>query len=195
VALVNQVITATRDYSPFEGMSERQRLVTSVPIGRFLFSVEAALDAKPVNDQINLQITNQLPDGFAYVFSSLSFELQVDTADDWDSISRVTLFNCIPNLAPGNNQIAAFAMSAFKLSAADAEKILNYQLGTPRDWFPNPIDKSRAATGHSLLFNYGNFAATVQAAGTISFHANFYQYELNQAVRFPLNSPFPVGIR
>jgi len=79
--------------------------------------------------------------------------------------------------------------------ASDPRRILHYQLGTLSANFPGPIVRTSSAIGHSLLVNYHNSAAAVQAAGSISFHASFYQYELNQAVRFPLNFPFPVGQR
>lgn len=196
MAVVTQGVTPTRFYSPFEGMSEAQRLVTSVPRGLVRFHSDAALSAKPVNDSIDLTITCSFPNGFAYVLSALSFELQVDTATDWDVRARGTVFNGLPNVAPGNNQPAIFEMANVPSTAAgDPRRILAYGAGALRDWFSGVIVKSPQAVGHSFILQYHNSAAAVQAAGTMSFNLTCYQYELNQAVRFPLNWPFPVGPR
>ncbi len=196
MAVVTQTVTPVRSYSPFEGMNEAQRLVTAVPRGLVRFDSEVALTAKPVNDSYDLQFTCSLPAGFAHVCSSLNFEIAVDTATDFDAVASGRVFNGLANVPPGNTQFATFAMSNVPdLVANDPKRILNFSLGSLREWFPNPIVKSPGAAGHSFLLNYHNSAAAVQAAGLLSFHLNVYQYELNQAVRFPLNFPIPVGIR
>jgi len=196
VAVVTQAISPARTYSPFEGMSEQQRLYNAVPRGLVRFAATNALTAKPVNDSIDFQATCSLPDGFAYIVSSLSFDIRVDTATDWDANCTVIGFNTLPNSIPGNNQIAVFAMSNIPQDVAeDPRRTLNYSLGDIRTWFPQPLVKPPGATGMSMLLQYHNSAAAVQAAGQITFNLAAYQYELNQAVRFPLNSPFPVGIR
>lgn len=195
MALVAQAVTPVRTFQPFEGMSESQRLVTSVPRGIVRFQATDALDAKPVNDDIILTFTCSLPPSFAYVVSSLSLEIQVDTADEWDAFVRVQMFNTLPSAAPGNRQVSLFDFEDYRLPLADAEKILTFRQGTIRDWYPQPLVRSVGAVGMTFLVVASNGNANVQAAGTMFFNAAFYQYELNQAVRFPLNSPVPVGIR
>lgn len=196
MAVVTQAVSGARSFSPFEGMSEAQRLVTAVPRGLIRFASTNALTAKPVNDSIDYQVTCSLPDGFAYILSSMSFEIRVDTATDWDANVRFFAFNAMANSIPGNTQVATFAMSNVPNDAADdPSRILNYQLGDLRTWYPQPLVKPPTATGMTLVLQYHNSAAAVQAAGATTFNLTCYQYELNQAVRFPLNSPFPVGIR
>lgn len=196
MAAVAQNVAPDRSYSPFEGMSEAQRLVTAVPRGLVRFDVETTLSAKPVNDSIDLQFTCSLPGGFAYIISSLNFEIEVDTATDWDANCQARVFNGLGNGAPTNFQFGVFNMANNPGSVAeDPRRVLNFQLGTLREWWPNPIVRSPGASGASFLINYHNSAAAVQAAGALSFHMAIYQYELNQALRFPLNSPVPVGIR
>ncbi len=171
-------------------------MVTAVPRGLVRFDFETALLAKPVNDSYDLQLTCSMPAGFAYVVSALSFEIAVDTATDFDAVCQGRVFNGLANVPPSNTQFATFAMSNVPDTVAnDPKRILNFSLGSLREWFPNPMVRSAAALGSSFILNYHNSAAAVQAAGLLSFHLNLYQYELNQAVRYPLNSPFPVGIR
>jgi len=200
VALVTQDVTLAngdleRTYSPFEGMTEAQRLVTAVPRGLVRFFSNVALDAKPVNDTIILNITGSLPSGFAYIQSSLSFEFRCDRAGDWDGSTRYRIFNGLPVGVAGNEQVATFAMASHFLSTTVNSRILHFQQGTIRDYFPQPLVQTKGALGMSFTLEAGNDVATAQAAGTMFFNAAFYQYELNQAVRFPLNFPIPVGAR
>lgn len=196
MAVVSLGVTPDRTFSPFEGMSEAQRLVTAVPRGLIRFHSNIALAGKPVNDSVDLTYTCSLQPSFAYVLSSLSFEITVDTASDWDATCRFRAFNALPNVLPGNNQVALFNMGTNPNAVSvDPARILDYSLGDVRAWFPQPLVRSQGAAGMSLILQYHNSAAAVGAAMTSNFSLALYQYELNQAVRFPLNSPFPVGIR
>ncbi len=197
MALVTQDVTPTRSYTPFEGMSERQRLSNSVPRGLLRFFSNEAVDAKPVNDDIRLSITGSLPPNFAYVISALSFIIEVDTATDWTSFCRFRIFNGIPNGPPSNEQVARFNFSFNSMGVAimPNSRILEFSAGSLREWFPQPIVRSAGAAGLSFTLLAGNGANAVQAAGAMFFNLSFYQYELNQAVRYPLNAPIPVGIR
>jgi len=198
MAVVTQTVTPSRSYTPFEGPSEAQRNWSSIPRGMTRFNnlgPTVALQAKPVNDSIDLQFTCSLPAGFAYVFSYLSFELQVDTASDWDVFCTCTIFNGIPGGPAGSFPRAVCAMPLVPdIVANDPRRILDYSLGDVSEWFHTPTI-GQGAGASTFLLNYHNSAAAVQAAGVIRFHAGFYQYELNQAVRFPLNYPLPVGQR
>lgn len=196
MAVVTQGVTPSRTYSPFEGMSESQRIVTSVPRGLVRFHASEALDAKPINDILNLTITCSLPDNFAYVISHLSFEIAVNKATDFNATCRFRIFNGLPNVAIGNNQAAVFNMSNYDDGAVtDGRRILDFSLGGVRDWYPTPIVKTQGAIGHSGILQYTDDVATAAAAGTLEFSLSFYQYDLTQAVRYPLNFPFPVGVR
>lgn len=197
MALVTQNITAVRSYSPFEGMSERQRLRTAVPRGMVRFNFNGVLTAKPVNDDIVVNITGSLPPSFAYVISDMSYQLEVDTASDWAPFARFRIFNGLPNGEPGNEQVALFNMTLFNpgVAIAAAQRVLEFSMGSLREWYPTPIVRTPGAAGLSFTLRVGNGIDAVQAAGTQFFNLNFYQYELNQAVRFPLNFPLPVGIR
>ncbi len=195
MATVAQNVTPLITYTPFEGMSEPQRLQNAVPRGMVRFFSNDALAAKPVDDDIVLNITGSLPPNFAYVISNLNFQIAVDRVADWDANCNFRIFNGLPNALPGNEQWATFGFSSFVLSSLTNRRVLNFSTGSIREWFPNPIWRTQGAAGISFTLLAGNDVATVQAAGTMFFTASFYQYDLTQAVRFPLNFPIPVGIR
>lgn len=194
MAVVTQTVTPAVSYSPFEGMPEAQRMVSSVPRGIIRYASVDAVDAKPVNDDIRINVVGLLPAGFAYVLSSFSWKIIVDRAADFDDSVIFNLTNGIPNGIPPVTQDAA---CAFRLQDTffNVRRVVDQSLGSLREMFPQPLVKTVGATTMSFTITASNGNNTVQAAGTQSFHMAFYQYELNQAVRFPLNSPVPVGIR
>ncbi len=196
MALVTQAVTPSRFYTPFEGMTEAHRLVTSVPRGLIKFEAEIASTAKPINDDYQLNITGSLPGGFAHILSSLSFQIQADTSVGFEDAVRFRIFNGIPTGVTNNSQIALFELDSFILkNVSNEQRILTYRLGSVREWFPQPLWPRPGSNATSFTLDASNGADPAMAAGTILFHIAFYQYELNQAVRFPLNSPIPVGIR
>lgn len=197
MALVTLNVTPTRHYSPFEGLSEAQRLVSAVPRGLLRFFSDIAVTAKPINDDLVINITGSLPIGFAYVISSLSYQLAADRAADFSAITRFRMFNALPNGTPGNEQVATFNLTNYGPGAAIAgpQRFLDFSLGSLREWYPQPLVLTQGAAGMSFTLQIGNGSDTAMAEGTQFFNCAFYQYELNQAIRFPLNFPLPVGIR
>lgn len=159
------------------------------------FSAEA-LDLKAVNDDLVVNFTCSLPPNFAYVLSSMHYELAVDRAVDFESEARFRVFNGVPNAPAGNNLISLGTLTDVAVEPGLVPlKVLTWPLGSLRENYPTPIWRSPAAAGMSAILQVRNLNNTVQAAGTQEFHLAFYQYELNQAVRFPLNFPLPVGLR
>ncbi len=197
MAVVTVTITPTRSYSPFEGLSEAQRLVTSVPRGLVRFFSDAAIDAKPVNDQMIVSVTGSLPAGFAYILSSLSWQVIVPRSADWTDLAMFRIFNGLQAAAVPNEQVSLFNLTDLvpQTTLRPNSKILEFTRGSIREWYPQPLVQSKDAAGMSFTLQGYNPTATVDVAGTQFFNAAFYQYELNQAVRFPLNSPLPTAIR
>lgn len=197
MALVTQSVTPVRSYSPFEGMSEARRLQSAVPRGMVRFFSDAASSAVPVNDDYSLQFTCSLPPNFAYIISACSFQIVVDVAAEFYDQIRLRMFNTLPNGVPGNEQVGLAKLGDFDPTSAISPnaRVMTLSTGTLREMFPQPLVRTPGAVGMSFLLNVANGGNTVQSAGTMFFNASFYQYELNQAVRFPLNYPTPVAMR
>ncbi len=157
-------------------------------------SVEA-IDAKPINDDLQLDITGSLPIGFAYVFASLSWRMSVDLFGDFLDVVGFRIFNGIPTAPNGNEQWALLNLTDFQRNPSTGTKTLEYTRGGLREWFPLVLSSPGPSQAMSFTLAVANPADPASAAGTQEFHAAFYQYELNQAVRFPLNFPLPVGVR
>ncbi len=197
MATVTQDVSPSRSYSPFEGMSEARRLTTAVPRGMVRFFSDEAVDAKPINDDLVINITGSLPQNFAYIFNSISWNIIVDRAADFFDVMRFRIFNGLPNGTNGSQQVAMFNFTNLSPTAAliANQRVLEFSRGNVSDWYPNVLIPPAPSQAMSFTISAFNAEDAAQAAGTQSFSASFYQYELNQAVRFPLNSPLPVGIR
>lgn len=196
MAVVTQAVTPDRFYTPFEGMPDAVRLRNGVPRGLFRFFSDQSLAAKPVNDTMVINFTMALPPNFAYTLSKITYMLGVDTASDWEDECIIRAFNTMPNVAPGNEQWTTWGMRLHEPgSTLQNRRVLTYELGTPREFYPTPMWLSEGGVGHSFLLNYANKAAAVQAAGVQFLSLECYQYDLSQAVRYPLNSPLPTTLR
>jgi len=198
MALTTQTVTPARLYSPFEGLSEANRMWSAVPRGIVRFFSDEASSAVSVNDDYKLEFTCSLPPGFAYVFSQLSFQITVDVSAEFYDQIRLRILNGIPSGPAGNEQVTLCKLGDFDPTSAiyPNSRVLDMDFGSLREMFPHPlVSTAGIAAGSTFIMNVANGGNTVQSAGTMFFLATFYQYELNQAVRFPLNFPLPVGIR
>ncbi len=148
---------------------------------------------KPVNDQIDMFLTATLPQNFAYLLRSVTLQLAVDTATDWDGIVLLRMQNAIPN-QPQSTETQAAIWSLVTPSTNGVPSVtlrgsqLDLNMFTGPFW---PTD-GNVATFRIAAFNT---AAAVGAAGTVRSHVDFYEYDLTQAQRYYLNSPIPVMSR
>lgn len=136
-------------------------------------------------------ITATLPENFAYVMRSFNIMLTVDRALDWDQDLVLRMFNHIPGQEVGSSEQFSVLFEFF------AEATLQNRLirgSIDFSAFANPM---WATHGGSITFraHAANTNNTVQAAGFVISHCEFYEYDLNQAQRFWLNTPMPVQSR
>lgn len=151
------------------------------------------VDAKPVNDQIDVFLTATLPENYAYVMRNFNLQLSADTASDWDNTVVLRMFNHIPGQEVGTAEMISTEMSLFVPAGATPTLTVNqHRLNLAA--FTMPM---WAVHGGSITFRVEltNIAAAVGAAAFVITHCEFYEYDLTQAQRYPLNTPFPVQAR
>lgn len=192
MAQVTQDITPLRTYQPFEGISEAARIGSAVPRGIVRFEATPALVLKGINDDLIVNITGSLPLNFAHIVSSMSYGITVDRAADFNAKARFRIFDGIPGGSAGISQLFLLDFLFYSPDGSEGQAILDVGTNKLREMLPGPI-WSRNAPSFTLQVN--NQSNTAQGAGTMFFVIDFYQYDLTQAVRYPLNFPFPVGAR
>ncbi len=139
---------------------------------------------KPVNDQILLRINFTLRQGFAYIFNEMQLTIVVDTATDWDANAQLFFGDVSRNLA-GHRQRVPVPMSSFGFNGVDLQARSSLlQAGM----FPRtPMQTPDGVSTINMNCSYQNLAAAVEAAGTVSFNASFFVFDLEQIQFFPAN--------
>jgi len=148
------------------------------------------LAVKPVNDTILLTISLTLPSGFAYVLNEFHVNIQVDTASDWHGEGQWRL----SQTSPANLGFDYRFPIPFILTSQNGVDLAGR--GTrvdPATVTRTPIIPLQGGATQSVHFV--NLAAAVQAAGTVDSVISFWEYDLNQAVYFPIHAPVGVYSR
>ena len=192
MAIVDTIPTLAQSRQPFEKPPQIETMWSPIPRGFLHFALDGAvLDAKPVNDDQHLRISGVLPQGFAYQFVQIGMTIEQDVSASWASRCIMRMVNWTPDAVAGNHLIFSLEdASEFGDAAAVSPVTVLRGLDT------------RHSLSHQIMFQPGrgimsfsllavNETDPAGAAGTVDFLASFLEYDLNQAVRFGLQTPMP----
>ncbi len=180
-ALVSDTHAAEIAYRPYQRPPQASLVRTAIPRGLVTFNVRGdTLAAKPVNDTILLSINFTLPGGFGYILAEISFNLECDTATDWNANAMFLMAAPTPEstavdvrmpieMASTGNGGVDLGVRLSKIPAGTLSRI--------------PIMPGQSGTFTSL--RYANLAAAAQAAGTVDAIVAFWQYDLEQMENYP----------
>ncbi len=194
MAIVSTVIAMEPTYLPYERPPDPAALWTAIPRGlRGFIAPDNLVDAKPVNDVQTLSLTGTLPANFAYVFASISLRVSQNRMGDWDSNYHLNLQNWYQGtLAVSSSWVFSFPTVGPKAGSED-ERSNGFQAIdlTPRApmWAPN------GTSGILINITAFNDTATVATAGTCSAFINFWEFDLEQVRKYPINAPLPTHSR
>ncbi len=144
---------------------------------------DGTLSAKPVNDTQNIVIAIDLPIAFAYRMIELNCVLFQDVADNWERGVLLDVTNAIRNLQTGQRQV--HPSNSISTVRRNTTGIWAVDLDVPR-YIMQAVQPAVAAT---ITFEASNNNAVVGAAGTINFFASFFEYEIEQAMMYPIHYP------
>ncbi len=195
MANVATLIAMDPTYQPFERPPDPLALWTPIPRGLRGFIVElGALDLKPVGDTQTLVLTATLPPSFAYVFAEISLRISQDRAQSWFPAYTLNLQNWY------QGRLGVSTSFAFPWNGIDhGNQPLNTERSngfTKGSMVPKaPMWAPSGTSGILIRFNAQNADGTVATAGTLSAYINFWEFDLEQARKFPINSPIPTHQR
>ena len=191
MANVAVAIAMEPTYLAFERPPDVAALWSAIPRGLRGFTVDfGTVTAKPVNDTLTLALTGTLPGNFAYVFSEIALSVRVDRAQDWDSEYTLNL----QNFYQGS---VALAMNwSFDFSTMNLDRQTLGQGHTAIEQTPRaPMWAPRGTTGIQIVINAFNSAAAVEAVGNVSAYITFWEFDLEQVRKYPINAPIPTHSR
>lgn len=159
---------------------------TPIPRGEIVFiESAAAITIAGVGDDQRLTINCNLPVGFGYVMAETNMMLTSSDAAQWEAVCGFRL----RDENGGNHRWTIhrrFEASATVITIGGSGKNRIYEL-VQNDPPRKMVICNLAAPGQ-LTVNVRNLT-TNQAAGTLDFFTRFYQYDLNQAFRYAVNTP------
>ncbi len=186
----------TPTYLPYERPPDNFALWTAIPRGLRGFKVETGvLDAKPVNDQQLLTLSATLPSNFAYVFAEVHLQIAQNRAGDWSDLYHLNLQNFYQAsialsatwIMPWNDGLVSTLGQPATTKATSAHSM---------DSLPKqPMWTPRGASGVLISIQAQNQNATVTTAGTVNAYIAFWEFDLEQTRKFPINSPIPTHSR
>jgi len=187
-ALVSDTKSTTERYTPYQRPPQSLTITSAIPRGLRSFLVRgSATDAKPITDDYLLSISWTLPGGFAYLMNELHCNLQVDTASDFTAFAHVRMSNTSKANADFDYRIPIdfplFSQNGSTLGVRGTQVPSGVLTRTP---IIPPGGVSTAS------FSVTNLAAPAQVAGNVDFVVSFWEFDLEQAVYFPLHSALGV---
>jgi len=193
MALVSTALTFVTDYVPYERPPQPDTLWSAIPRGLLSGIVNAGtLDAKPVNDDQTLTCTMTLPPNFGYVMADSQLTVNQNRAGDWRDFCTLRLNNFYRG-APANvdafdiNYVQGF-IDIGLFSTARAMSVIN-------PWPSFPILAVRVESPTIVVLSAHNAQDAVATAGTVDAFVSFWQFDLEQIRKFPINSPIPTHSR
>ncbi len=186
MALVIQTINAVESYVPYERPPQPVALWTAIPRGVVSFIVDSqVLDLKPINDTFQLNIAATLPPQFGYVMVDCNFTLQ--------AASNLAVFDNSVNLNLQNFYRAPQSLSLALQGNWRQDFFitnLNSQLRVmqqTQEW-PKEVLVAPGTSGVLTNFTSTNQDAAATVAGTVNYYISFWQFDLEQIRKFPINS-------
>jgi len=193
MSVVAVVIPMEPTYLAYERPPDASTLWSAIPRGLRGFVVGTGiLAAKPLNDTETLSLTGTLPANFAYIFSDISLRLSQDKAYKWGAEYTLSLQSYYQGMtAVISNWNFDFAREEDRTTAGTRGGGAQAGYSYPKNiiWAP------RGSSGILINIHNANLNSEEALAGTVSCYINFWEFDLEQARKFPLNSPFPVHSR
>jgi len=165
-------------------------LYSLIPRGiRRFFSTFTTVSAKPFNDQLDLFLTATLPVGFAYLLRSIVMRVAQDDADDWEKTCEVLMTRAIPGQGV-TSQVIHLEATLFRVGSG-TDRIAVLARDADLSSFAGPFWSTQPIAA-ALRLHMANVEAATADEGIVDAHVEFYEYDLNQAQRYWINTPIPV---
>lgn len=191
MANVVTLIPMEPTYFPYERPPQPYALWTAIPRGLRGFIVDLQLlDAKPIGDTQTFSLTGTLPPGFAYVLSEISLTFIQDAGSFWED-------NYVLNLQSFYQGSLSISMNwTLPLSNSGFGNDTRQSGAGSHDHLPKaPMWAPRGTSGVQINISGINLNTVAATAGTISAFINFWEFDLEQIRKYPVNNPLPVHSR
>ncbi len=193
MAIVLQTIAMTDVWTPYERPPQPFTLWSAIPRALQSFVVAATeMDAKPLNDDYIINLTATLPPNFGYVMNSAAMMIDVDRAADF---RPDVLFNLQNFYRAPIDVSVALSMTWRQPAPISGLPTTNRSTEVSQPWPSYPMEAPRGVSGILVSMTMTNDNNTAMAAGVVNAYVSFWQFDLEQLRKYPINSPSPVHSR
>lgn len=192
MAILIQTIEMVSNYVPYERPPQPYALWTAIPRGLQTFLIPfQALDDKPSPDDMLLRFTGTLPPNFGYVMNDAGVSITNPRAFDWTDNINLNLQNFYRGSdvadAIGANYVQDFTVWPLDLQTRT--------MVVKNPWPTSPMFGVPGTSGILLDWSTWNTISTTTIGGTVSGWISFWQFDLEQIRKYPINSPQPTHAR
>lgn len=196
MALVIQTEVGVGVYTPYERPPQPLTLWSAIPRGLQSFLWTAQLDLIGVGDDALLNLNATLPPNFAYVMADCNLTITQSNAGaeavQWAITANLNLQNfyrASSTLSVGLS--SDWPQDMVRWAQDDSRRTMSLTQPWPRF----PIIGSDGTTGVLINLSTFNNAQLARAVGTINGYISFWQFDLEQVRKYPINSPLPTHAR
>ena len=193
-----QNIDMVPSYTPYERPPQSLTLWSAIPRGLQSFIVDGQqVVAKAQSDTALLNLKGTLPPNFGYVMNDLNVSLAKDRAHEWSDSIQMNLQNFYRAPLTLSVGLAGNWVQPFPLGPEDnvAGGLATRSIQVIQPWPAFPIIGTEGTTGVLINIHIFDDSSAVSAAGTISTLMSFWQFDLEQIRKYPINSPLPTHAR
>lgn len=193
MALVIQNLAMTPSYVPYERPPQPITLWSAIPRGLQSFIVRTQqIDIKPVNDDFQLNLTALLSPNFGYVMADANFSFAGARAVDWEAECNLNL-----QFFYRANQTLSFGLAGnWRQSMLISSLFTDSRAMVIDHPFPSfPMIGSEGSTGIQIVLSAWNGNNTAAPIGVVNAFLSFWEFDLEQVRKYPINSPIPTHAR
>ncbi len=193
MALVIQNEAGVSIYTPYERPPQNLTLWTAIPRGLQSFVWTTSLDLIGAGDTALMNLNATFPPNFGYVMADANLKLSmVGASADWSS---VVIFNMLEffrgPMAETGSIVGDWVQNMVQSDHLGDSK----SLSVTQPWPTFPLVGVPGSTGIKATISAFNNAGTARSAGLIISYLSFWQFDLEQIRKFPINSPIPTHAR
>lgn len=157
-------------------------MTTPIPRGLRTYGNQKAVAALGANDETSVVITLEFPIAFAYVAKSLSIEfLSDDITTEFNNIGSMDYVVPVNVINQGKRSYELLCDGPSIQLAVRSQQIYR-PMGSWKHW----IQPSETIT---LMIQ--DMSGDTSTAGDVKWTAEFWEYDIEQFSRWPINSPMP----
>lgn len=156
--------------------------MSNIPRGIRMYQGTKAIAALGANDETAVNITFSFPTQFVYLCKSMSILFQSD--DLTTEFSNFGSLEYYPAGQTGIDKRIAFILQCQGASSRDAAKssqVFN-PIGTWRRWVNGPL-------GDTVHMRIADISGDTSTAGDIAWYGEFYEFDVEQCMMYPVNVP------